>query len=500
MLARSAGWSVRFVGPGLCLLFTVFFFWPHPPASLLLLVLAAALTYLRPQIAIALLPLTFPYFLFPKPLSPSGSLSFYIAELALYVCLAMVALRHVVLSEERRATRAWFGSLWQQGRPFLFPALLLLVGAGLALLVSPVPRDSLRGYRELILEPLLYVLLMLRYLRTYSDAARAVGALVLSMLVLACIGLGQGIPRVKSLHDLFIPNIIRVDAFTYSANNLAFLLNCALPILLALAFLGLRHPLGGAAPHKPAWRDPLRWLCVVVMLPMLVALYWTDSRGAEVSLLIVALLFLFFEVRSRLLALGVGVAGILGAIVFWPKILGMVNEQGHGNISTRLYLWKAGLLIIRDHFLLGTGLESFNTLFRETYRAQAIDGQTVGIPTPAEPHPHNFILDFWISSGLLGVVAIFWLLGAFAVVLRRTYRACDGLRQADLLKRLLLGIAGCVLASAIGGLVDSYYFLPDQAMLFWFFIGMLLVLRMLIREESAARHVEPPIEAASGKR
>jgi O-antigen ligase len=373
----------------------------------------------------------------------------------------------------------------------LIPALLLLIGAALAVLVSPVPRDSLRAFREVILDPLVYVLLVLRYLRTRSDVARTVGALILSIVILACIGIGQGVTRLKSFSGIFTPNVIRVDSFMYSANNLAFLLNCAIPILLALAFLGIgRRLTDQSVSRRPAWRDPLRWLCLVVLIPLLVALYWTDSRGAEVSLLVVALVFLFFEVRSRLVALAVGCAGILGTILFWPRILGMVDEQGHGNISTRLYIWKAALLIIRDHFLLGTGLGSFNTLFRESYRARAIDGQTLGIPTPAEPHPHNFILDFWISSGLLGVVAICWLLGAFAVICGRTYRACAGLKQADFLRRLLLGIAGCVLASAIGGMVDSYYFLPNQAMLFWFFIGIVVVLRSIIAEDSAALHAD----------
>ncbi|HLW01649.1 MAG TPA: O-antigen ligase family protein [Ktedonobacterales bacterium] len=491
MTARSAVLPIRFVGLGLCLLFTFFFFWPHPPASLLLLVLAAVLTYLRPQIAIALLPLTFPYFLFLQPLSPSGSPAFYISELALYICLATVLLRHIILSDERRATWAWLGHLWQQAGPFLIPALLLVVGALLASLVAPVPRDSLRSVREMIIEPLLYFLLVLRYLRTPSDVARTIGALILSMLVLACIGIGQGIPRLKSFGNIFTPDLIRVDSFTYSANNLAFLLNCAIPLLLALAFLGIwRRPTDSSLSPKPVWREPLRWLCLALMVPMLVALYWTDSRGAEVSLLIVALGFLFFEARSRLLALAVGGVGILGAILFWPKILAMVDEPGHGNISTRLYIWKAALLMIRDHFLLGSGLGSFNILFRASYRAEAIAGQTTGIPTPAEPHPHNFIFDFWISTGLLGVVAIFWLLGAFAVMLRRTYRSCTGLRQASLLRRLLLGMGGCVLASALGGLVDSYYFLPDLAMLFWFFMGILLVLRTIIREEVAALPAE----------
>ncbi|HEY7349239.1 MAG TPA: O-antigen ligase family protein [Ktedonobacterales bacterium] len=490
-LARRSSASVRFVGLGLCLVFTLFFFWPHPPASLLLLVVAAALAYLRLEIAVALLPLTFPYFLFLKPLSPSGFPSFYIAELGMFICLGVMALRHVFMAEERRATGTWLRGLWRQAGAFIPPALLILVGAALGLLVSPVQHDSLRAYRQEIIEPLLYFLLMLRYLRTPTDLARAIGALILSSLVLACIGIGQGITQLTSFRDVLNPATLRVIAFTYSPNNLASLLDYAIPILLAMALSGMRRPrTAGAAVQPSIWRDPLRWICLALLLPLLLALYWTDSHGAELALLLVAFGFFAFEVRRWVVVLGIGAVGILGGVLFWSRLAGLLNSKTHGTFAERLYIWKAGLLMIRDHFLLGTGLHSFSTLFRPTapnsYMLQALDGQTSGAPQASTPHPHDFLLDFWVSTGLLGEIGVLWVLGAFATVFVRTYRLCARLSQARLLQRLLLGIAGAMLASVIHGLVDNFYFLPDLALTFWFFMGILLVLRTLARQEYAA--------------
>jgi putative inorganic carbon (HCO3(-)) transporter len=488
---RRSSAPVRFIGLGLCLAFTLFFFWPHPPASLLLLVVAVVLAYLRLEIAIALLPLTFPYFLILKPLSPSGYPAFYIAELGMFICLGVMVLRHVFMAEERRVTGAWLRGLWQQAGVFIPPALLILVGAGLGLLVSPVQYDSLRAYRQEIIEPLLYFLLMLRYLRTRTDLARAIGALILSMLVLAGIGIGQGISQLTSLQDIFIPARLRVLAFTYSPNNLAFLLDCAIPILLAVAFLRARPTrTADTAASSSAWRDPLRWVCLVLLVPLLWALYWTDSHGAEAALLLVALGFFIFEIRRWVVLGAIGAVSLLGVVLFWQRFVGFLNS--HGPISERLYIWKAGLLIIRDHFLLGTGLHSFNTLYRpsapNSYLLQALDGQTKGAPEPWIPHPHNFILDFWISTGLMGVIGALWVLGAFATVITRTYRLCTGLAQASLFQRLVLGIAGAMAASVIHGLVDNFYFLPDLALTFWFFMGILLVLRALVQEEHASLH------------
>jgi O-antigen ligase len=494
-VVRRASSRVRFVGLGLCLSFTLFFFWHHPPASLLLLVLAAALAYIRLEVAIALLPLTFPYFLFLQPLSPSGFPAFSLPELGVLICLGVALLRHVFVAEERRASRAWLRGLWQQAGAFLPAALLILVGAALGVLVSPVQHDSLRAYREEVIEPFLYFLLMLRYLRTRTDLARAVGVLILSMVLLACIGIAQGVAHLTSFSNILNPATLRIIAFTYSSNNLGFLLDCAIPILLAVAFLGVLHPrTAGSASHQPAWRDPLRWVCLVLLIPLVWALYWTDSHGAEIALLVVAFCFFAFEIRRKVVIFGLAGAGILGIALFWPRIVGLLNSPTHGTFSERFYIWKAALLIIRDHFFLGTGLHSFNTLYRPTapnsYLLQALDGQTVGAPQASIPHPHNFILDFWISTGLLGVVGVFWLLGAFATVVVRTYRRCAVLPQASLLQRLLLGIAGCMVASVVHGMVDNFYFLPDLALTFWFFMGILLVLRTIVQQEQASIHDE----------
>ncbi len=487
---RRAPSPVRFIGLGLCLTFILFFFWPHPPASLLLLVVAAVLAYLRLEIAVALLPLTFPYFEFLEPLSPSGFPAFALSELGLFICLGVMVLRHLFMAEERRATAAWLRGLWQQARVFILPALLLLVGASLALLVSPDQHNSLRAYRWEIIEPLLYFLLMLRYLRTRADLARAVGALILTVVVAAGMGIIQGVFHLTSNLDIVNATTFRIEGPYTDPNNLAFLFDRTIPILLAVAFLGvLRRPADDPASRLPVWRDTLRWVCLALLVPLVWALYWTDSRGAEVAVLLVALCFLVFEVRRWVVAVVIVVIGILGGVLFRSRIIAFLNESSHAALSQRLYLWKAGLLIIRDHFLLGTGPDSFNTLYRpsapNSYLLQALDGQTTGAPSPTLSHPHDFILDFWISTGLLGEAALFWLLGAFAVVIRRTYRLCTGLAEAGLLQRLVLGIAGAMLASVIHGLVDNLYFLPDLALIFWFFLGLLLVVKTIAQQEHA---------------
>jgi uncharacterized membrane protein YeaQ/YmgE (transglycosylase-associated protein family) len=110
------------------------------------------------------------------------------------------------------------------------------------------------------------------------------------------------------------------------------------------------------------------------------------------------------------------------------------------------------------------------------------------------------LLDFWISTGLLGFAALLWLLTAFAFVLGRLYRLCAPLRQGGLLQRLLLGLAGSMIAVIVHGMVDNSYFLPDLSMVFWLLIGSLLIVRGIARKELAlARKPEPPQLAIIGQ-
>lgn len=492
-LDRLSKLPIRLVEFGLCLSFIFFFFWHHPPDSLVLLLIAAGLAWMRLEAAIVLLPLTFPYYLDLQPLNSSGSLAFSLNELGVLICLGVALLRNMLLPQERRATWEWLQGLWRSACLLLLPALLFLIGASLAVLVSPDRHVSLRAYREEIIEPILYFLLILRYLRTRDDLARAIGAFVLSAIIAACMGIIQGVFHITSDLEVVGATTFRVNGPYANPNNLAFLLDRALPILLALALLGVwRRPAADASPQRPSWRDPLRWICLVAMIPLVWALYWTGSRGADAALLVVLFLFFMFEVRRWGAILAVAGTCVLGVALFWSRILQLFNATGHGLLSERLLLWKAALLIIRDHLLLGTGPDSFNTLYRPTapnsYALRALDGYPFpALFNPNLSHPHNFMLDFWISTGLLGVVALFWLLGAFVTVLVRAYRLCALLlHRGRVLQRLLLGIAGSIIVSMVHGMVDNFYFVPDLALMFWFLLSMVLVIQSIAQQEQIA--------------
>jgi O-antigen ligase len=133
--------------------------------------------------------------------------------------------------------------------------------------------------------------------------------------------------------------------------------------------------------------------------------------------------------------------------------------------------------MIRDHPFLGVGMDNFLYHYRGGYlRPEAA----------AEPnlsHPHNLLLNFWLQMGILGLVAVGWLLGSLGLIWRRLWR----LPQAPEDRALLAGLAGAAVDLVAHGLVDNSYFLVDLAFHFWLSAALLVSLaRQPATDDSSA--------------
>jgi O-antigen ligase len=126
--------------------------------------------------------------------------------------------------------------------------------------------------------------------------------------------------------------------------------------------------------------------------------------------------------------------------------------------------------MLRESPLLGIGLDNF--LYR--YPAYLSAGLNM---EPNLSHPHNLVLHFWLQLGLLGLVALGWLLKVFVWQTRGEARSAGDL----LAGALAVGSLGSMADFAAHGLVDNSYFLVDMAFIFW------LTLAVSQLPEAAAR-------------
>ena len=192
---------------------------------------------------------------------------------------------------------------------------------------------------------------------------------------------------------------------------------------------------------------------------MVVALLLTYSRGAWLLGIPAAVLFLA-AVRGRKTFVVIGVAlvvvGILGiALVGTDRLTSLLDTSG-GTTFFRLQLWQSSWAMVRDHPLLGVGLDNFLYAYRSHYV----------LPTAWEEfnlsHPHNLVFDFWLRLGVLGLVVGFWLLVSFGRRGWRLYRRLgEGAERA-----LILGMMGGGVYMVAHGLVDHVFFLVDLAFAF----------------------------------
>jgi O-antigen ligase len=328
------------------------------------------------------------------------------------------------------------------------PVALFLVASLSSLLVTEYPLLSVRELRALILEPLLFFWL----LHTLpGSASKALAGFLIAATVTALAAIAQG---PLGIGGTSAEGVLRVQAWYPSANHLALMLGRAWPVLVAAALSGRQ------------------WVWLPAGIVGL-ALVLTFSTGGWLGALAGTLVVLAVLGRQRLtfrvgaaaasglvLVSGLAIAGIL------PERLNPLRQTG----GFRLDLWQSSLEMVRDHPLLGIGLDNFAYAYQAYLREGAV----------AEPnlsHPHNWVLHMWLELGLLGLVAFGWL------VLRFWRNVSAALNQTES-RWVVAGAAGAMADLLVHGFIDNSYFLVDLAFVFWLCLALVACARPAVRIDS----------------
>jgi O-antigen ligase len=219
------------------------------------------------------------------------------------------------------------------------------------------------------------------------------------------------------------------------------------------------------------------------MLPALVLSY---SRGAWLAVVVATgVVLLTVGRRAALLfggALVLGIAAFLGAAAanLLPE---RITHTGSGLI--RIDLWKSALQMVRDHPVFGIGLDQFLNQHQGPYADAAARLE------PWLSHPHNIVLDWWLSLGLLGLLVGGWI--AVRALLAAWRLAHGG--GARLTAPARAALAGLTVVVA-HGMIDNSYFLQDLALTVWFFCALLQILWRPVPESGAGPGAVRPAATA----
>jgi putative inorganic carbon (hco3(-)) transporter len=470
-----------------------FYLVPSPLLALPGLIFFTLLAWKRLDVALALLPLTFPFWYVPKRLFDAKV--FPLSEIVLAVCI-LLAITHLVLIWRRRefSVRTWFtririGIGWlvrHLGIFILSGTTLLLIGVSLGVLVARRQPEALRAWRWEIAEPLIYFVLLL----FYGRSKRAITLLVWSFLGSALLVAVLASVQVFWLHVTFTPladgnrlvhyanaagAVPRATAIIYgSANSLGAWLARALPLALALACAA-------------STRRSVRIAAWLLALAYLLALFWSDSRGAWVAA-IVASLVVVTVLWSTARKLVLGFVAALFIVAIWQRdALASALLFGHGSSGeVRALLWLASWHIIQNHLFLGIGPDQFLYYYSPHYTTHPYwiprlnSHITPAIYQPDLAQPHNLLLDLWQSGGLLALIGFVLLLVGIVDHFRQIWQNWRVWRDRSL-GPLALGVLASMLAGLIHGMVDSAYFSPDLALAFWWATALLILIHLQAR-------------------
>ncbi|GAC1359851.1 MAG: hypothetical protein NVS2B12_06740 [Ktedonobacteraceae bacterium] len=472
-----------------------------PRLSWIFLFAFIILCWYRLSFAIALLPLTLPFYLAPKAIW--GTIEFSPAEITLWSC-ALVALLQGLVQRDKWEYRLSFAEIRSRAGPFLLPLCIFALAALISVNVALSRGAALRTFREEVFDPFLFIALALFCLRVRQDITRLLTALFTVGFVISMLGIIQYSFFFRSTlspsDSEGIPGIYTVYG---SPNSVGLLFDYTLPIGLALV------------ASKVSWR--LRLLALILCIPFFFILSQDQSRGAALAAFPIALIFVIVcAVRKRktlliggllVLVLGAGAFGLyhqkIADYVDKNVINGHTSQHGVSTVQRRLYLWQSAGNMIHDSPWLGYGMDNWlchysdpNTLSKwhpkpdwartcarapRYYAITEVHGHTTYMnDEPGLSHPHNIFLHVWVSIGVFGLLAFvaviilfYWL---FACIL--AYLARHTIEGGEQLRWLTVGVGAAMLAAIIQGLADSAFLEQDLAFCFWMLVTALLLIRV----------------------
>jgi O-antigen ligase len=326
----------------------------------------------------------------------------------------------------------WLVALW-----FLAGSLSLFIGG------FSVPKAG--QFIVLFAEPIA-VFFLLRYIaanssRTHSAMRTAI------YLFLACAGL---LALIQYTTLLGLPSDWwgnaaepkRAIGFFVHPNGFALFIAPLLAFLVPDLFRRL---------EKGAWRRSQGTIMAAAAWGLgAIGLFLSLSRGGWLGFAAAAIVYgIFMAGRKYFLATiaGIVVCGLVVAAVPNLRYRIILPFYGEKSAVARLSLWHTGERMIRDNPVAGKGLIGFGNNWDNYNTDAGLDHYN---------SPHNIILNFWIDTGLLGLVSFLGLL---------IYAITQGFRsKGDVWKT---GLVLFMVALAVHGLIDTPYFKNDLALVFW---------------------------------
>jgi O-antigen ligase len=192
-------------------------------------------------------------------------------------------------------------------------------------------------------------------------------------------------------------------------------------------------------------------------------LLFTFTRGSWVAAL-AGLAVLCFLTDKRLF-LGMLIAVVLTGAIAWNtsymhRLKDSFKLSDGSSQMERVYMWKAGLNIIKDRPITGIGTGDLEKIYPKYKDPRAVE--------PNAGHVHNNLLQIAVIDGLPGLAAFLWIFIAFWIQLYK------GIQKANnaVFKYVLIAGFSISVSFFINGLFEYNFFSSQVALAFWYLMGV----------------------------
>lgn len=328
---------------------------------------------------------------------------------------------------------------------FVIPTLLFIVAGAISVVTAPSLTAAAGLYRAYIVEPIAFALVLVNVVRSPRRA----------LLVTAGLMLGATVAGLANSY-VVLNGLIRGTYDVTQTPPVVIYLTANAVALYVVPLVGIGAAFGLHSSDRLQRAIGAAFVVIGVIITAL-----SFSRGGYLALAAV-IAAVALSHRRRLILFGVAVVA-LGALALIPPIRHRIvieTENVYGNtVQSRIDLWNGAIKLIEHRPLFGAGLYGFQQrvqpyLSNFHSSAQFID-------------PHNIVLNFWVETGLLGLIAASWLIGLGFFFSWRGWRS-----GADAWRPLELGVFLALVAVVVHGMVDVPYFKNDLSLEFWTFLAL----------------------------
>lgn len=357
-------------------------------------------------------------------------------------------------------------------RSLRLPIMLLLIAATISVFVSPNLNSALGIWKAYFVEALLFFIIFVYNITEIKHLQQVIRVLGLLTIIIGLFALYQ------KLTGDFIPNPFWADAATRRITTFFGYPNANALLIAPILMLTIGNFL---TDKKIIFKS----FSLLVFVLGILTILWTKSAGAVIALAVGLLSIFLINKKARLKAFFI----IIIALIIGFS-LPSINKTIFNNLNSLSYTklplnptdvqlryqqWKETIRLLKDTPIFGAGLSGYQTLLVPYHQFPYIE---------IFMYPHNFSLNFWSETGLLGLISIIWIVGLFFFYgiknLKLAPNRVEGFKIDSKFEiqnsKLTISVLSAMIVLLVHGLVDVPYFKNDLSILFWVIVGMIIIL------------------------